>query len=943
MAKKATTSVNEENEKTLLTDETKEKPVRTEVKKQTKPKDVTVNETADQTKDTSAKKKVKAMEKEVSEPLPLPETEVKTEDNTEKEEIKAINLDNPEDEENTKLKVAEEKRKIKKLKKVKDESEVERFNPDIKEGLTEEQVQKHIDDGQINIVRETNERTYLQIILSNVFTFFNTLCFIIAGILLTIYIEKGILKDNITNMMFLVIIFCNTLIGIIQEIKAKMIINKIKLMTSPTATVLRNGQEIEIPITDIVLDDIIILTTGKQIPADCIMVEGEIEANESLLTGESVPLKKKKGAELYSGSFVVSGKAKARVEKVGDKCYNAKLAAKAKKYKKPNSELLKSMKIITRVVGIIIIPLALLTLYDLANSYDTLSGLQIFSSDWLNAVWASLPEIMGRLAASMIGMIPAGMFLLTSMALAVGVIKLARKKTLVHDLYSIEMLARTDVLCLDKTGTITDGTMEVKSIIQLDLNYISSMNDIIGSMLTALKDNNQTTLALANHFGYKKEYSPKQIIPFSSSRKFSAVTFRNGETYMYGAPEFVLKTKNPEIEKQVKIQTKKGFRVLLFARVEGEIENDKISNERHPICLIIIEDHVRPDAEKTIQWFKDNNVGIKVISGDNPMTVSEISHKVGVENSNMYISLEGLTEQQVIDAVEHYTVFGRVTPEQKAIIVKALKNNGHKVAMTGDGVNDILALREADCSIAMASGSEAARNVSNLVLLDNNFNSMPSVVAEGRRVVNNVQNSASIFLVKTLFTILMVLFYLALPGECFPFQPRNFLLIELFMSGLPTFFLALQPNSEIIKGNFLANLIARVIPGGLTMAINIVICYILNFLITGIPGLNSDTTYFMAMCCLVITFTGMVILYTTCKPINFYRGVLLIFDFIALFVTMFALPKLINFQLGFTPFNLGDISQLIYFLLTILVILLSVFIYNTLLKISLKVRDNIMN
>ena len=413
MAKKTTTSVNEENEKTLLTDETKEKPVRTEVKKQTKPKDVTVNETADQTKDTSAKKKVKAMEKEVSESLPLPETEVKTEDNTEKEEIKAINLDNPEDEENTKLKVAEEKRKIKKLKKIKDESEVERFNPDIKEGLTEEQVQKHIDDGQINIVRETNERTYLQIILSNVFTFFNTLCFIIAGILLTIYIEKGILKDNITNMMFLVIIFCNTLIGIIQEIKAKMIINKIKLMTSPTATVLRNGQEIEIPITDIVLDDIIILTTGKQIPADCIMVEGEIEANESLLTGESVPLKKKKGAELYSGSFVVSGKAKARVEKVGDKCYNAKLAAKAKKYKKPNSELLKSMKIITRVVGIIIIPLALLTLYDLANSYDTLSGLQIFSSDWLNAVWASLPEIMGRLAASMIGMIPAGMFLLT--------------------------------------------------------------------------------------------------------------------------------------------------------------------------------------------------------------------------------------------------------------------------------------------------------------------------------------------------------------------------------------------------------------------------------------------------------------------------------------------------------------------------------------------------
>lgn len=861
-------------------------------------------------------------------------------------DIKVINLDSPEDNDDDKgpLLVSETKKKIKKPKKnKKDDTEIIRFNPSLKEGLNDEQVESRLKDGLVNVCTKSNEKTYLQIILSNVFTFFNTLCFIIAAILLTIYIKKGILKENITNMLFLIIIICNMTIGIIQEIKAKMMVNKIKLMVSPSATVIRNADEHEMPITDLVLDDIILLSPGKQIPADCIVVEGEIEANESLLTGESVPVKKKKNAELYSGSFVVSGKAKARVEKIGDNCYNAKLAQKAKTYKKPNSELLKSMNAIIKFVGIIILPIALLTLIDLVSNNDVVSALPLFSKDWANAIWDELPNIMGRLAASVIAMIPAGMFLLTSMALAVGVIKLAKKRTLVHDLYSIEMLARTDVLCLDKTGTITDGSMEVKSIIQLDLSYVSSMADIIGSMLTALNDNNQTTLALANHFGYNKEYSAKAIIPFSSARKFSAVTFRNGETYMYGAPEYVLKTRNPDIEKQVKIQTKKGFRVLLFARCNGEIENDKIGLEREPICLIIIEDHIRADAQKTIQWFKSNNVQVKVISGDSPMTVSEVSKKVGVDRADLYISLEGLSEQQVIDAADSYTVFGRVTPEQKCTLVKALKAKGHKVAMTGDGVNDILALKEADCSIAMASGSEAARNVSNLVLLDNNFNSMPSVVAEGRRVVNNVQNSASIFLVKTMFTILISLFYLILPNESFPFQPRNFLMMELFMSGLPTFFLALQPNDDIIKGNFFANLIFKVIPGGLTMVFNIIMCYVTNILLKDVVGLTMTPDYFMTMCCLVLTFTGMIILYKTCKPINFYRGMLLTVDFILLFVTMFVLPKMFIFNLGFTPFNLSNINELVYFLATLAILLISTYIYSNLLKIFEHIKEKIIN
>lgn len=847
-------------------------------------------------------------------------------------------------EEEIPLLVAENKKK-KRVKKVKkDESEIIRFEPTTKAGLTDEQVKTHIEQGQINVVTKTNEKTYLQIILSNTFTFFNTLCFIIAAILITIYVKKGILKDNITNLLFIVIILCNLSIGIIQEIKAKMIVNKIKLLVSPTSTVVRNGEEREMPITELVLDDIVLLSPGKQIPADAVVMEGEVEVNESLLTGESVPVKKRKNGFLYSGSFVVSGKAKAKIDKVGDDCYNSKLAQKAKKYKKPNSELLKSMTLITKIVGIIIIPLAILTLIDLVSNSEAVQQVgNLFTKEGAEAIWIELPSIMGRLAASVIGMIPAGMFLLTSLALAVGVIKLAKKRTLVHDLYSIEMLARVDVLCLDKTGTITDGTMKVHSIVQLNMDYFASMNDIIGSMLTALDDNNQTTLALANHFGYNKEYSPKAIIPFSSARKFSAVTFRNGETYIYGAPEYVLKTRNPEMEKQIKIYTKKGFRVLLFARVDGEIENDKIGTERDPICLIIIEDHIREDAANTIKWFKENNVQVKVISGDNPITVSEVSKRVGIEKSDLYISLEGLTEQQVVDAVDNYTVFGRVTPEQKCILVKALKAKGHKVAMTGDGVNDILALKEADCSVAMASGSEAARNVSNLVLLDNNFNSMPSVVAEGRRVVNNIQNSASIFLVKTLFTILITIFFLLLPNKSYPFEPRNFLMIELFMSGLPTFFLALQPNSDIIKGNFFANLIFKVIPGGITFVINIILCYVVNILLESVIGLTLSPSYFMSMCSLVLIFTGMMILYTTCKPINFYRGMLLTIDFILLFFTMFVLPNLIIFPLGFESLVLTDMSQLIYGLITFIIILLSFPIYSNLLRLSNNIKDKIMN
>ena len=730
---------------------------------------------------------------------------------------------------------------IKKTKKKKSKPEPKRFDPIVSKGLTDEQVNERVLEGNTNYVENRNTKTYKSIFFGNIFTFFNLLCFVVAGALIAV--------NAWSNLVFMLVILANMVIGIVQEIKAKKTIEKISLVTAPTAVVVRNGAQVDIPVSDIVLDDVILFTLGKQICADCIVMEGEVEVNESLLTGESNPIKKRKGDVLLSGSFVVSGKCFAKADKIGSSSYTAQLAVKAKEYKKAKSELLNSLNLIIKIIGIIIIPLAILTFYNNFNQVD-----------------ATINSTIKKTAGSVIGMIPAGMFLLTSLALAVGVIKLAKKRTLVQDLYSIEMLARTDVLCLDKTGTITDGTMKVNSVIQLNSSLDNTINEIVGSMLTALDDNNQTSRALATYFGYSKELSAKEILPFSSKRKLSAVTFKNNQTFAFGAPEFILKTKNVEIEKLVKQYASKGFRVLLLAKCEGGIVKDNISNKVTPVALIVIEDRIREHAAETIEWFKQNGVAIKIISGDNPLTVSEVSKRVGVENAGNYISLEGLSEQQVIDAAEKYSVFGRVSPEQKFILVKALKSKGHKVAMTGDGVNDILALKEADCSIAMASGSEATRNVSHLVLLDSNFNSMPSVVAEGRRVVNNIQKSSSLYLMKTLFTIMITILCLIFSIK-YPFSTNQILLLEWCVIGFPSFCLALQPNTEKIKGRYLVNLIAKSLPGALIFVVNVVACYIF----TQFTGCADQ---FATMGSLVLTFSGLLVLYNVCKPIDVFRGIL---------------------------------------------------------------------
>lgn len=731
-------------------------------------------------------------------------------------------------------------KRIRKIKKGKNFSffNATRYEANLKTGLTAEQVNERIENGYVNYMDNKNTKTYRSIFFSNIFTFFNLLCFGVAAALIAV--------GSFNNLFFMVILIANITIGIIQEIKAKLTIEKIRLVTTNFAKVRRNGKELDIKTSDVVLDDIILFEFGDQICSDSIILKGEVEVNESLLTGESVSIKKKKGDTLLAGSYVTSGRCVCRVDKVAEANYTSQLQIKAKKYKKPDSELMGSLKLIIKVIGFLIIPLALGIFFVNKNSLD------------------NIQMLITKSAGSIIGMIPAGLFLLTSLALSVGVIKLARKKTLVQDLYGIEMLSRTNVLCLDKTGTITDGTMNVKQIKMLKKE--DNLNKIVSSMLGSFSTYNQTFLALKKYFGEEKYFETDNVIEFNSSKKFSAVTFKDGKSYILGAPEFIKKNRDKKINESIRQYTQSGYRVLLLCETDENISKSIDNKELTPVCLIAIEERIRKEAKETIKWFNDNGVQIKIISGDNPVTVSRISQKVGVIGAEKYISLDGLTDQQVMESVNDYNVFGRVSPEQKAIIVKALKNAQNKVAMTGDGVNDILALKEADCSISVASGSEAARNVSHLVLLDSNFLNLPMVVEEGRRVVNNIVNSASLFLMKTFFTIAVTVFCL-FTGLNYPFVPNQILLLEFFTIGVPSFFLALQPNKEKIKGKFINLVAMKSVLYGILLFVTFLSCYFYGTHHLG--GVSYET-----MSSLAITFVGLMILLKICKPLNWYRTIL---------------------------------------------------------------------
>jgi len=734
-------------------------------------------------------------------------------------------------------------------------------------GLTTEEVENRILNGQTNATQKKYSKSYLSIFASNLFTFFNLL-----GLIVTIAL--AVIGAPLSRFFFVVIYIANIGIGVIQEIRAKLAIDKLSLITSKKVKVVRNCKEDEILSTEIVLDDVILLGIGSQIPTDSKILEGTVEVNESLLTGESIPVKKSVGDELFAGSFIISGTCTVKAVKVGKSNYVEQLSEKAKKYKKPHSELMSSLRLIIKAVGIAIVPIAIAFIIKSMVFTD-----------------ATAFEAIDGAAAVIIGMIPSGMFLLTSVALAVGVIKLARHNTLVQDLYSLEMLARVDTICFDKTGTITDGNMTVCAVDELDGNKYDTKK-IVSSMLYHLKDDNQTAQALKKYFGDEKHYDAKQTLPFNSARKLCAVTLGCGATFAFGAPEFVLDDiEYSKLKSQIDDYAKRGLRVLVVARAEGEIINDILPNNFLPLAVISIADNVREDAISTIKWFKENDVAIKVISGDNPVTVAEVSRRVGIENADKYVSLEGKTDEEVFALANDYTVFGRVTPEQKAILVKALKNAGHVTAMTGDGVNDILALKEADCAVTVASGSDAARNVSHLVLADNNFNSMPKVVYEGRRVINNVQSSASLFLMKTIFTTLLAIISLCLPYmQTYPFKLSHMLLLEIFVIGLPSFFLSLQANDARVQGRFIKHVFAKSIPSGLLMLISVLIVEIFNKTIYF--GAQYTPEIQATVGALALTFAGVVSLFYICLPLNKYRSVLFFTTlFLILGVTAFAIAN----------------------------------------------------
>ena len=795
--------------------------------------------------DTKETKQTKTEEKALEEKLPDVSLENKSKNISKKQKSapKTANNSKKEPQKTNKKGVFKKKKEQEPVK----PTRVKRVRTDASLGLTDDQVHERINKGQTNLTPNRNVKTYKRIFFENTFTFFNLLCLAVAISLICV--------GAWSNCLFMAIIIINTAIGIIQEIRAKKTIEKLSLLTAPAVKVIRSGVEQTITTDEVVIDDIVVLSNGKQVVADGTIVEGSVEVNESMLTGESLPIKKKVGDTILAGSFIVSGNCKCRVEKVGENNYIQQLSAKAKQYRRPKSELFNSLKGIIKVIGIIIIPIAILMII---NNYSATNN---------------ITKTVTQTAGSIIGMIPSGMFLLCSVTLTVSVIKLSRRQALVQDLYCVEMLARVNVLCLDKTGTITDGTMKVYNCIQLsNTNY--TLKRIMGSMLSALGDNNQTSQALINYFGYNKELKPVVTLPFSSTRKLSAVSFENAGTYIMGAPEFVIPN-NPDekINNLVEQYSKDGYRVLLVAYSSSNIIKDNPPSNRTPVALLILEDRIRDDAVSTIAWFKNNDVKVKIISGDNPLTVAEIAKRVGVENTESFINLEGLNEKQVIAAANKYTVFGRVTPEQKAILIKAIKANGNTVAMTGDGVNDILALKEADCSIAMASGSEAVRSVSHMVLLNSDFGSMPATVLEGRRVINNVQKSSSLFFMKTIFTIVFSIICLILRTP-YPLSTVQMLLMETFVIGIPSFFLAFLPNDKRISGKFIYNLIRNALPGAITLILNVSSIYLFIYLTTGDISSAPQLELISTMCALTLTFTGLGLLIRLCKPWTVLTGLL---------------------------------------------------------------------
>ncbi|MDE5557292.1 MAG: HAD-IC family P-type ATPase [Ruminococcus sp.] len=731
-----------------------------------------------------------------------------------------------------------------------------RINPSADKGLSPSQVAQRTADGFNNKPVASPSKSAKDIILENVFTYFNFIFFILAVLLA--------ITGSYRDMTFLPIIVANTLIGIIQELRSKRTLDKLTMLHAPVTSVIRDGQEFQVKSSDLVLDDIAVFRAGNQISADAVVIDGNVSVNESLLTGEADEIVKSIGDTLMSGSFVVSGACRARLEKVGSDSYISQLTLKAKVSRKgEQSEMIRSLNWILKIAGIIIIPIGIFMFY-----------LQHFINNM------SMSESIQAVVASIIGMIPEGLFLIASTTLAISAMRLAMRKVLVHDMKCIETLARVDVLCVDKTGTITENKMSVAEVIPVT-NDISDgeLHGLISDFASAQDSDNETMASLKNYFRTPAGRNAIGRTGFSSKYKYSSVTFESG-AYVLGAPDFVIKEISPQHRKIIDENSRKGHRVLVFGRYGGTPNGKELTDDFMPIGFILISNSIRENAPETFKFFAEQGVEIKVISGDNPVTVSEVAKRAGIKNAENYVDASTLTNDTAIyNAVQQYTVFGRVTPDQKRKFVKALKLQGRTVAMTGDGVNDVLALKDADCSVAMASGSEAAAQVSQLVLLESDFAKMPDVVMEGRRVVNNLERSGSLFLVKNIFSLIMSILTICF-GITYPLRPSQISLISLFTIGLPAFVLSQMPNKDIIRGKFLTNVLLKAFPAGITDTI-IVAAMVFFGNAYNVEQIDIATASTILLC-----VVGLMILFEISRPMNVYKMSLWIFCLMGLIFCM---------------------------------------------------------
>ena len=791
------------------------------------------------------------------------------------------------------------KKRMKKQKEVSENEQIRkpiiRIEPSADQGLTHEQVQIRTESGWANTPVDPPSKSVKEIVTSNVFTYFNLIFAVIAVLLIFV----GAFRD----LTFLPVIIGNTLVGIIQEIRSKKVLDNLNMLHAPKIHVIRDSKQLTIPAEEAVIDDVAVFAAGNQICADAVILDGEVQVNESLLTGEADEITKTAGDHLMSGSFIVSGSCRSLLEQVGADSYISQLTLEAKATKDgEQSEMIRSLNQLVKIAGFMIIPIAFV----------------LFAQQYLVGE-SNIKESVQSMVAAVIGMIPEGLYLLASVALVVSVLRLASKKVLVHDMKCIETLARVNVLCVDKTGTITENTMKVTAVTPLDpydCEAMEPLKDIIGDFAAAMTNDNITMQAIKEFFTCKAGKKVSAVTSFSSAYKYSSVVL-DDVTYILGAPEFVLKDDYEIYRKEIESYSRKGCRVLVFGKYCGAADGSELTEPVIPYGLVILENPIRKEAWETFQYFSDQGVDIKVISGDNPITVAYVASQAGIAHAESYIDATELkTEEDIQKAALKYTVFGRVTPDQKRQLVRAIKNAGKIVAMTGDGVNDVLALKDADCSVAMASGSDAAAQASQLVLLESNFSCMPSVVLEGRRVVNNIERSASLFLVKNIFSFLLAIFSMAFMLS-YPLQPSQISLIGMLTIGTPAFLLAMEPNKKMISGHFITNVLLKALPAGLTDVL------IVGFLTVFGNQFELSTEEVSTTATLLLAIVGLMVLFKISSPMNKFRwfiwiGMIAGLIFCCIFLNdLFALSK-ISFRSGMVLVIFAIATEAIYRYLSIL-------------------------